>query len=190
MNVYDFDETIFVPDSSYCFVRFCARHYPRAVFKVLPGTLWQFILYLREGRNDAGKLKESMFSFLNRVDSVERIVEEFWEENFGRIEPWYLQQKRSDDLIISASPEFLLRPAAEKLGVSLIATPMNPYTGKIQGKNCHDREKVRRFLEQYDRDSVESFYSDSLTDTPMAELARRAFLVKDRQFLPWPHGKT
>ena len=67
---------------------------------------------------------------------------------------------------------------------------MNPYTGKITGKNCHDREKVRRFLEQYDRDSVEGFYSDSLTDTPMAELARNAFFVKDRQLLPWPHGKT
>lgn len=190
MNVYDFDNTIFVPDSSYCFVLYCMRHYPRAVLKVLPGTLWQFILYLREGRKDAGRLKESMFSFLNRVDDVERIVQEFWEENYGRIEPWYLEQKRSDDLIISASPDFLLRPAAERLGVSLIATPMNPYTGKIQGKNCHDREKVRRFLEHYDRDSVENFYSDSLTDTPMAKLARDAFFVKDRQLLPWPHGKT
>ena len=190
MNVYDFDGTIFVPDSSFCFMRFCVRHYPRAVIKVLPGTLWQFILYLREGRKDAGRLKESMFSFLSRLDNIERVLQEFWEENFARIEPWYLAQKRGDDLIISASPEFLLRPAAERLGVSLIATPMNPYTGKITGKNCHDREKVRRFLEQYDRDSVEGFYSDSLTDTPMAELARNAFFVKDRQLLPWPHGKT
>ena len=104
MNVYDFDETIFVPDSSFCFVRFCMRHYPRAVFRVLPGTLWQFILYLREGRKDAGKLKESMFSFLNRVDNVDRIVEEFWEENFARIEPWYLQRKRGDRIPAESHP--------------------------------------------------------------------------------------
>lgn len=186
MNVYDFDNTIFVPDSSACFVRYCVRHYPRAVFRVLPGTLWHFILYLREGRKDAGRLKECMFSFLNRVDDIERIVQEFWEENYGRIEPWYLAQKRSDDLIISASPEFLLRPAVERLGVTLLATPMNPYTGKIQGKNCYGREKVRRFLKQYDRDSIEDFYSDALSDTPMAKLARRAFLVKGHLCLPWP----
>ena len=186
MNVYDFDDTIFVPDCSFCFLRFCMRHYPRAVFKMLPGALWQFVLYLREGKKDAGPLKESLFSFLNRLDNVERIVQEFWEENFDRIEPWYLNQKRDDDLIISASPDFLLRPAAEKLGVSLLATPMNPYTGKILGKNCHDREKVRRCLEHYDASSVEDFYSDSLSDTPMAKLARRAFLVKDHQLLPWP----
>ena len=186
MNVYDFDETIFVPDSSYCFVLYCMRHYPRAVFKVLPGTLWQFILYLREGRKDAGKLKESLFSFLSRVDNIDRIVQEFWTENFERMEAWYLEQKRSDDLIISASPDFLLRPAAERLGVSLIATPMNLYTGRIQGKNCHDEEKVRRYLEHYDRDSVENFYSDTLSDTPMAKLAARAWLVKDHQCFPWP----
>lgn len=186
MNVYDFDGTIFVPDSSYCFVLYCMRHYPRAVLKAVPGTLWQFVVYLREGRKDAGKLKESMFSFLNRLDSVESIVQDFWAENFDRIEAWYLAQKRGDDLIISASPDFLLRPAAEKLGVALIATPMNPYTGKIMGKNCHDREKVRRFLEHYDRDSVENFYSDSLSDSLMAELADRAWMVKDHLCFPWP----
>ena len=93
MNVYDFDGTIFVPDSSYCFVLYCMRHYPRAVFKVLPGTLWQFILYLRAGRKDAGKLKESLFSFLSRVDNIDRIVHEFWAENYERMEDWYLEQK-------------------------------------------------------------------------------------------------
>ena len=186
MNTYDFDQTVFQPDSSYCFVLYCMRHYPRAVFKVLPGTLWQFILYLRAGKKDAGKLKESLFSFLNRVDNIDRIVQEFWTENFERMEAWYLEQKRSDDLIISASPDFLLRPAAERLGVSLIATPMNPYTGMIHGKNCHDEEKVRRFMEHYDRDSVENFYSDTLSDTPMAKLAARAWLVKDHHCFPWP----
>ena len=186
MNVYDFDNTVFVPDSSYCFVRFCMRHYPRAVCGMIPASLWQLLLYLRDGRQDAQKLKESLFSFLNRIDDIERVVDEFWEAHFGQIEDWYLRQKRADDLIISASPEFLLRPAADRLGVSLIATRMNPYTGKISGRNCHDREKTRRFFEQYAPDSVENFYSDSLSDAPMAALARQAWLVKDHRCIPWP----
>ena len=41
--------------------------------------------------------------------------------------PWYLMKKRDDDLIISASPDFVVRPAAEMLGVRLIATPMQIY---------------------------------------------------------------
>ena len=186
MNVYDFDNTIFVPDSSYCFVLYCMRHYPRAVCKVIPGSLWQLIVYLRDGRRDAQKLKEAMFSFLNRIDNIEEVVKDFWDDHFDRVEEWYLCQKREDDLIISASPEFLLRPVAERLGVSLIATPMNPYSGRIMGKNCHDREKTRRFLEKYPRDCMENFYSDSLSDSPMAVLAAHAWLVKEHKCSPWP----
>ena len=185
MNAYDFDDTIFVPDSSYCFIKYCMRHYPRAVFHVLPSSLWQFVLYLRDGKRDAKKLKEAMFSFLNRIDNIDQIVDCFWNEYFCRMEPWYLEQMKSDDLIISASPEFLLRPAAEKLGVRLIATPMNPYTGKISGKNCHDLEKKRRFLEEHPEEAIENFYSDSRSDQPMAELAKSAWLVKEHQCFPW-----
>lgn len=188
MNVYDFDDTIFVPDSSYCFVRFCMRHYPRAVCKAIPAFLWQLLCYLKDGKQDAQRLKEAIFSFLSRIDNVEQVVEDFWELYYDRIETWYLAQKREDDLIISASPEFLLRPAAKRLGVSLIATPMNPYTGKIHGKNCHDREKTRRFLAQYPCDCVENFYSDSLSDSPMAKLAKHAWLVNDHRCSPWPAG--
>lgn len=190
MNVYDFDDTIFVPDCSFCFLQYCLRHYPRAACKMLPASLWQFILYLKDGKSDAKKLKEALFSFLNRIDNVERVVDEFWEEHFDRIEPWYLTQKRDDDLVISASPDFLLRPATDRLGIALIATPMNPYTGKIQGKNCHDQEKTRRFLELYPEENIENFYSDSLSDTPMARMAEQAWFVKDHEILPWPGQNT
>ncbi|MCR5135944.1 MAG: haloacid dehalogenase-like hydrolase [Oscillospiraceae bacterium] len=186
MNVYDFDGTVFHPDSSYCFFLFCLRRWPRAVLKVIPPSLIQMIRYLHGGKEDAQKLKEALFSFLNRIEDPETAAEAFWELSFDRIESWYLQQKRSDDLVISASPEFLLTPAVRRLGVRLIATPMNPYTGRIEGKNCHDREKCRRFLEAYPGEKVEEFYSDSLSDTPMAELAEKAFLVKGPEIQPWP----
>ena len=186
MNVYDFDNTIFIPDSSVCFILFCLRHYTRAVLKALPSSALETIPYLVRGRKDAKHLKQALFSFLNRVDSVDAIVSDFWEQYSGNLEPWYLEQKRDDDVIISASPEFLLRPITERLGVRLVATQMNPYTGEIRGRNCHDEEKVRRFLELWPADSVDAFYSDSLYDTPMARLAKQAFLVQDGRFLPWP----
>lgn len=187
MNVYDFDQTIFYPDSSYCFVMYCLRHYPRAVLHALPATCYMGAAHLM-GKASTQKLKEKVFSFLPRLDDVEGIVQEFWVQHEANVEPWYLEQKRDDDLIISASPEFLLRPIAEKLDFALLATPMDPYTGKIRGWNCHDVEKVRRFREAYPDAQVEAFYSDSLSDSPMAELARQAFLVKKGALLPWPKG--
>ena len=185
MNCYDFDQTIFNPDSSYCFVMFCLRHYPRAVLHALPGSSAAGLAHLL-GRADTKALKEKVFDFLPRLDDVSRVVGEFWEAYRGNVAPWYLAQKREDDLIISASPDFLLRPMAEELGVRLIATPMDPVTGKILGQNCHDEEKVRRFRAEYPGEKVACFYSDSLSDTPMARIAERAFLVKKGEHSPWP----
>lgn len=185
MNVYDFDETIFHPDSSYAFVLYCLRHYPRAVLSTMPAVAWKGSLYALN-KLETRELKETVFSFLPFLDDPERIVLDFWEENRGGIAAWYLAQKRPEDLIISASPAFLLQPAADYLGVSLIATPMDIHTGKIIGRNCHDEEKVRRFREQYPDAAVEEFYSDSLSDAPIARLAEKAWMVRGQERVPWP----
>jgi Phosphoserine phosphatase len=185
MNTYDFDKTIFYPDSSACFFRYCLRRYPSAVFPTLPRSLWTAMRY-RMGKVTAKTLKQQLFSFLSSVPDIDAAVCDFWEQNEKRIGKWYLKQKRSDDLILSASPRFLLQPICDKLGVELIATEMNCRSGRIDGENCHDHEKVRRF---YDRDPnahTEAFFSDSLSDSPMADIADRAFLVRRHKLFPWP----
>ena len=186
MNVYDFDRTIFQPDSSFSFFMYCLRQYPRQVLKAAVPSLIQAVNYLYKGKKDAKILKEALFSYLNRIDDIDSVVDAFWEKHFYQIAEWYLAQRKDDDLIISASPEFLLKPVAEKLHVNLIATRMNPYTGKISGKNCHDIEKCRRFKERFSTEEIDEFYSDSLSDTPMAEIARKAYLVIKLERSDWP----
>lgn len=156
MNTYDFDQTIFEPDSSCAFVLFCLRRHTGAVLKALPGAAGQGIMRLLK-RAETKELKEHIFSFLKDLEDVDETVAAFWESHRSGIGDWYLKQKRDDDIIISASPEFLLRPIADELKVRLIATPMDKHTGKINGKNCHDVEKVRRFHEEYPGAHTECF---------------------------------
>ena len=188
MNTYDFDQTIFYPDSSYCFVMYCLKKYPLAVLKAVPGAAWYGVKYLRK-KAETKELKEHAFAFLKDLEDVDSTVRAFWEEHRGNIAEWYLRQKQESDLIISASPEFLLRPMTDELGVRLIATRMDKHTGEILGANCHDVEKVRRFYEEYPGEHTERFYSDSLSDSPMADIADRAFLVDKDKITPWPDGK-
>lgn len=185
MNVYDFDQTVYYPDSSYHFFLFCLKKYPAAVLPAIPGSLVLALRY-RRGRIGAKELKQQLFSFLKRLDDAETTVKSFWDSHRVYLQDWYLRQKRADDLIISASPEFLLAPIAAELGVSLIATPMDIRSGEITGKNCHDEEKVRRFREAYPDAEIEAFYSDSLSDAPLAKLAGEAWLVNRDQLSPWP----
>lgn len=126
-----------------------------------------------------------MYGFLRRVPDVDAELEAFWAKNFDRVNPWYLAQKRPDDIIISASPEFLVRIPAQKLGVRLLASRVDKHTGRTDGENCHGAEKVRRLHETYPDVEIAEFYSDSRSDSPLAELAERAYLVHGQERTPW-----
>ena len=100
--------------------------------------------------------------------------------------PWYLAQKQPDDLVVSASPEFLLAPACRRLGIRPpIASRVDARTGRYTGLNCKGAEKVSRFREQYPDAEIGQFYSDSRSDAPLAHLARRAFLVRGDSYTSW-----
>lgn len=185
MNTYDFDKTIYINDSSADFYKWCLMRKPGAIIPTLPRTLVKACLYAA-GKIKTKELKEQVFSFLSNLENVDELVEKFWQEKKHGVGQWYLAQKREDDLVISASPEFLLQPIIRELGVSLIATPMDKTSGKILGENCHDVEKVRRFNAEYSGAHTEEFYSDSLTDSPMARIADRAFMVDRGKLSPWP----
>lgn len=62
---------------------------------------------------------------------------------------------------------------------------MDPVKGICIGPNCRDYEKVRRFREIFGDARIDSFYSDSDHDAPLARLAERAFMVKNGQISEW-----
>lgn len=184
MNVYDFDHTIYPGDSTLDFWKFCVRRYPSALLSLpgaaLSGALFKARLCSREA------FKARFYCFLRHIPDVKDQADAFWRENLSRICPWYLAQRREDDLIISASPEFLILPACAALGVQAIASPVSPETGELLGPNCRGEEKAIRLRRAFPDEPVEGFWSDSRSDAPLARLAGRAFLVKNGTPLPWP----
>lgn len=187
MNTYDFDKTIFYPDSSVTFVKWYMRRHPSALLLWLPrmaviGLLYVLKLIPKE------KLKENIFSFVRRIDDIDAVLKTYWDEHEDWIAPWYRDRHKADDIVISASPEFVVKPMTDRLGIELIASPMDKHTGKMYGKNCYGEEKVRRFYELHPDAVTEEFYSDSLSDSPMARIAQSAYLVVDKgqRTIPWP----
>ena len=120
------------------------------------------------------------------LPEIEAMAEAFWDMHEKDILPWYRAQRRADDVIISASPEFLLLPICRRLGIGcLMASRVDPATGRYTGVNCHGKEKVRRFREKFPRGQIDHFYSDSRSDAPLASIAREAFLVKGEKLQVW-----
>lgn len=181
MNVYDFDKTIFPEDSTVAFWKYCVRHWPKCL-RALPAAL-PFGIGYKLHICKLESFKGRFYRFLRYIP--ENAVTQFWDENIGRIFPWYLAQKRDDDLIISASPEFSIGEACKRLGVRYLASPVDRKTGSLLGANCRAEEKVRRLDEAFPDVTVEQVYSDSHSDTPLALRAKQAFLVKKGVPTPW-----
>ncbi|MBR2325099.1 MAG: haloacid dehalogenase-like hydrolase [Clostridia bacterium] len=184
MNAYDFDKTIYAGDSSVDFYLFTLRRHP-SVFLLWPSQIAAFFRY-KSGRCDKTAMKQVFFTFVKRIPDIESEVALFWDKKEKKIYDWYRAQMREDDVIISASPEFLLGDICKRLGLSApIASRLDEKSGEFCGKNCHDTEKVLRFRELYGDAEIEKFYSDSRSDTPMAAIAKEAFFIRRGRPEPW-----
>jgi len=187
MNVYDFDKTIYAHDSTADFFKFCIKRRPSLLRYAPKQLFWAAAFALGY---DKTKFKEKFYCFFRGIKDVDALLEEFWDGHMGLVHKWYLEKRRPDDLVISASPEFLVAPALRRLGSArLIASVVDKRTGKYTGKNCHGEEKVRRLRLEYPEAEIEEFYSDSFSDAPLALISKRAFLVSGEDLTPWDEAK-
>lgn len=185
MNVYDFDGTIYDGDSTKDFLlyMFCRR--PLMMASCLPRQFGLLIAY-RCKRVSLTEMKAGFFGFLRHIDDVDPLVRAFWDRKAGKLKAWYLSQKKSSDVIISASPEFLLHEICRRIGiVCLIATKMDRHTGAIHGDNCKGPEKVNRFRQVFGAQTIEEFYSDSQSDIYMAQMAKTSYFVIGDRITHW-----
>ena len=186
MNVYDFDGTIFPGDCSIGFCFWCMNRHPKLWFTFFPKALKNLILR-KQGKIPEYLMQRKFFSYLTLIDDFDEQIERYWDENEKKIAPWYLAQKRPDDLIISASPDCIIGPIAKRLGVNFMATEFNRKYGVFLNNLMYAQEKAQYMIDN-GFPLIENFYSDSLADTPLALCAEKAHLVtkKASTVVDWP----
>jgi len=181
VNVYDFDETIYDGESSIEFILSYIRHDPK-VMQFIPVIVRIMRRYSR------GKMTFEDFSvkyarlltdyFARNDVQVVHLVEGFWDRHIHKIKPFYLAQQRSDDVILTASPTFMMRDVCDRLGVrNLVATEFNLETGAIE-KACFRENKIRCFFDAFPDGEIDAFYTDSVNDSFLFPLAKEAYMVK------------
>lgn len=175
MNVYDFDETIFTGDSEDYFFAY--------LFKK-PGFFWDQVRYrwyellFKCKLVSKTKAREAEYSLLRKIDNLDGLLADYWDQHERHMKSWYAAVKRPDDVIASATPRFLMEPIVARLGLTgLVATEMDPRTGKIHGEFAAGPYKVDQFRKQFSLDEIDEFYSDAYSDHFLAEYAKRAYVV-------------
>lgn len=185
MNIYDFDKTIFNGDSSVKFYKYSFCHHPLLVTKASFKSIKEMIKYIFK-KSNLGFIKSELFSYVKNIDNLEEEINKFILKETKNIKKFYLENKKDDDVIISASFDFLIVPFCQSLGIkNIIATKYDIKKGKIIGSNCKGEEKVKRFNEIFSGSKVLNAYSDSLSDIPMFKLAKNAYLVEGNKLTPF-----
>lgn len=183
--VVDFDETLYKHDS---LIKFCLYIYSKKptqyiyVFKQIISLLLHSLKLI-----STKQFKEMFLSFANGIneDELYQLSIEFWDNqlpeefNHAILE---VTQKSYRTICISASPELYLKYICHKLNVELIGTRIKYINNcyQIIGENCKGEEKLNR-LKAYLNDEtfeIEECYSDSMTDAPLFNISKNAFLVK------------
>lgn len=177
MNGYDFDKTIYDGNSFVDFYFYCLLRRPY-ILLILPYQLILSVLYLVRILNRK-QYKQAFHCYLFFVFGKKKLLNNFWQTRIKKIKSWYLTQKQDDDVIVSASPEFFLRPVCDQLSIkNLVATNMDMRTGIIRGENCYRDSKVKMFQQRFGAEArLDSFYSDSQNDLPIMMLAKKKYFV-------------
>lgn len=186
MNVYDFDKTIYDGNVTFDFFVLLLQKDIKLI-KYPIKYFFAFLLY-KYKRISREKVDELFYGFLKHVNDIDAEIEKFIPLVIKKIKDFYLTQQQFNDLIISASPYFLVNAVCNAIGIqNVIGSEINKNTGKYIENNvyCFGKEKVAYFQKYFQNEVIEKFYSDSQSDEPLARLSQEAYVVKKNKIKNW-----
>ena len=180
MKVFDFDNTIYKGESSVDFSFYMIRH-NRRIIPYVPTILFSLAGYklccLTKEKLEA-IINDFFSGVLDGNESLPAYAKEFWREHSHKLNEKILCLIEPDDIIISASPVFLIKEIAEKLNTDkIVGTEVDVEQKKITWFNFGDN-KVARYRELFGEQKIDAFYSDSYNDKDLMAVADEVYIVK------------
>lgn len=180
MNLFDFDNTIYDGESVVDFFVFCLKK-KKSLIIYLPIIIFTAFLYKFKLLSIDRLLKSASkmtFAFKKSNEDFSLLAKEFWKINEKKLKPYYLAMLTSEDIIITASPSFLINEISYKLKTKkIISSEFNINTGQFEYANFKEN-KVISLKKRYPNVVIKNFYTDSLNDIPLMRLSKNSYLVK------------
>ena len=118
-------------------------------------------------------------AFLKGCPDIKILAEKFWDKNKAKIKNNVYSKLKDNDIVISASFGFLLRPLFARLdkNINLLCSEVDLDEYKVD-RLCFRMNKILYFNENYPSCEIQDFYTDSLNDIEFMRLAKnKAYLV-------------
>jgi phosphatidylglycerophosphatase C len=177
---FDFDGTITTKDTLLEFIKYCSGPYLFYAGFLL-NSPWLLAYKMKIISNQLAKERILTFFFGKmKVETFQQKCDRFSYEVLpgllrikAVLEIERLKELDATIVVVSASPENWIRDWVQRMQLELIATKLDVrngrLSGRIEGKNCYGKEKLRRIKEKYDLSLFDETYAygDSRGDTEM-----------------------
>lgn len=180
MNVYDFDNTIYNGESTVDFFLFCLKKKKSLIFQ-LPKIIFCAILYklrlLTQTTllNVVGSMSKL---FIQNSINMDDLTNEFWIKNKVKLKTNFLENLNQEDIIITATPFFIIEKIKKELKTEhIIASDFDYRTGVFKFL-CYKDNKFIEFKKRYPTVKIKNFFTDSYNDKSIINISENAFLVK------------
>ena len=180
VNVYDFDNTIYRGETLVDFILYYVKRDIK-IWKYIPKLI---IIAINDGLHldTDEEAIEAYASFLEgyyvKARNVDKSVVDFWNKNEKKIKPWYETVRKESDIIVSGTTDFILDEIMKRMGIkNYVGSSIDKKTGKFT-RLCFLENKVKIFSELYPDAHIENFYTDSMNDKAMMDIADNVYLVK------------
>lgn len=180
MKVFDFDNTLYHGESSVDLALYMIRN-NRRIILYLPKIFYNLIKY-KLCIADKKKMVAAINDFLNNAlrskKEIYNAVNGFWDKNRHKLDRRLLDRIGSEDVIITAGPDFLINGIRDLINTDhIICSSIGPDKMKVRYLNFGEN-KVRGFKAVYGEKRIDSFYTDSYNDKALMDISDRVFIVK------------
>lgn len=192
MNAYDFDNTIYDGESVVDFFLFCLKKdiFLIRYFPIIAIYLIKYKLNMLKIEKMTKVIEKFSVSFFkhNKLDE-KTVIKEFWNKNYIKLKPQFLELLKPEDLIITGCPNFLLDYVKDELKTkNIICTEYDLKHKKLKFL-CFGENKVIAFNEKYKGKKIANFYTDSYSDIPLMKLSNKSYFVKKNKIILIPKTK-
>lgn len=181
VNVFDFDNTLYRGESSVDLALYMIKNNKKIIL-YLPKIFYNLVKY-KLCMVEKSKMITAINDFLQNVlrskEELLGAIDGFWANNRHKLNVNMLKRINSNDVIITAGPDFLLNGIRDMLNTdNILCSSVDTETMKVRYLNFGS-SKAKYYKKKYGSKRIDCFYTDSYNDKALMELSERVYLVKN-----------
>lgn len=180
MKVFDFDNTIYRGESPVDFCFYMIRE-NKKIIRYVPTIIFSLIgykLHLMKKEKLESLTNEFLENVMDDPDSLSDSVRRFWETHYHKLDLNILRLIEPDDVIITASPTFIMNGVSGKLRTNnILGTEIDLQKKRLTWYNFGEN-KVERYRSIYGYRHIDAVYTDSFYDEYLMGISREVYIVR------------